>query len=118
MTPGLGVPALPGVAGSFLLRMRSKDPKFSPLNLLGIFEMHPEGSCFFCLFNMPTFKCLCVCVCVCVCPPFPQPDLGSYFPWVSGGARSLMEVTGVAALIYLLAPGMENLFVMSGLSKI
>ena len=59
-----------------------------------------------------------VCVCVCVCSPFSQPDLGSCFPWVSGGARSLMEVTGVAALIYLLASGMENLFVMSGLSKI
>lgn len=30
--------------------MRNRDPKFSSLNMLGAFEMYPEGSCFFCLF--------------------------------------------------------------------
>lgn len=37
---------------------------------------------------------------------------------LSVGAKSLMEVTGVAAPIYLQAPEIENLFVMSVLGKI
>lgn len=40
------------------------------------------------------------------------------FLGLSGGAKSLMEVTGVAAPIYFHAPGIENLFVMSDLVKI
>ena len=35
-----------------------------------------------------------------------------------GGAKSLMEVPGVATPIYLHAPGIENLFMMAGLGKI
>lgn len=47
-----------------------------------------------------------------------QPDLVQHFPWGHGGVRSLMEVTGVAAPVYLHAPGTENLFMMAGRGKI